>query len=119
MIADKTSTSKSTVHRTIQLLNSEEVNEEVYDFKKQLRYHFVLFHSLQNPFITLKKISKYTADFEFKMSESPVSRIFSDLGIKSLFQRPKKIESKSEIISITVFKRNSKIRIVFTSMELQ
>lgn len=57
MIADKTSTSKSTVHRTIQLLNSEEVNEEVYDFKKQLRYHLVLFHSLQNPFITNKKIS--------------------------------------------------------------
>lgn len=88
-IAEKTSTSKTTVQRVINLMDSEEIEEIIYDFKTQLRHHFVLYKSLQDPFITNKKISQNLSEYDFKMSESSVSRTLTELGIKSLFQRPK------------------------------
>ena len=65
LIATKTMTSKSTVHRVIELINSEEVEEHTFDYKKQLIYHYVLFSSIQDPFITNKLLSQKSADFEF------------------------------------------------------
>lgn len=95
-IADKTSTSKTTVQRVINLMDSEEIEEINYDFKTQLRHHFVLYKAIQNPLITNKKISQNMSDFEFKISESSVSRTLTDLGIKSLFQRPKEKLNQSQ-----------------------
>lgn len=92
VIADKTGlmyTSKSSVQRILQILTSKEIEEETFDFKTQLRYHFVLYKSMKNPFITNQMISQDSSEFEFKISTSEVSRILKNLNIKCLYQRPK------------------------------
>lgn len=48
-------------------MDSEEIEEINYDFKTQLRHHFVLYKAIQNPLITNKKISQNMSDFEFKI----------------------------------------------------
>lgn len=88
-IGYKTNTSLGTVNKYLHIKDSDEFINTKFDFKKQLKYHFVLYKTLQNPFITNSLISKNSQNFEFSMSESTVSRISKDLKIKSKFQKPK------------------------------
>lgn len=88
-IGYKTNTSLGTVNKYLHIKGSDEFINTKFDFKKQLKYHFVLYKTLQNPFITNSLISKNSQNFEFSMSESTVSRISKDLKIKSKFQKPK------------------------------
>lgn len=70
-------------------MNKEEKTSIKMDYKTQIKYHFVLFKVLQNPFITNFQISKSMRDFEFSISESSVSRIATSLKIRNKFQKPK------------------------------
>lgn len=88
-IAIDTDISKSSVNRYIQIMKTREENGKKDDFKTQIKYHFVLFNVLLNPFLTNLQISKRMQDFEFKTSESSVSRIIKALNIKNKTQKPK------------------------------
>ena len=70
-------------------MNKEEKTSIKMDYKTQIKYHFVLFKVLQNPFITNLQIIKSMRDFEFSISESSVSRIATSLKIRNKFQKPK------------------------------
>ena len=87
-IAGKTGSSKSSVNRVIQILNSIEETEYKCDLKSQIRNHFILFKVLQNPFITNRQIYKSIQNFEFKISETTISRIVLSLNIKNKYQKP-------------------------------
>lgn len=49
-IAIDTDISKSSVNRYIQIMKTREENGKKDDFKTQIKYHFVLFNVLLNPF---------------------------------------------------------------------
>lgn len=88
-IAELTETSKSSVNRVLQLLDKKEAHEVKYDYETQLRYHFVLFQIISNPFITYRQISNNMSKFDFHVSLTSICRITSELNILNKFQKPK------------------------------
>lgn len=88
-IAYKTDISKSSVNRIIQLIGKKEEKEIKCNFNSQLKYHFVLFNVMLNPFITNKQISNFLQKYDFRFSESTASRTVRDLKIKTRTQKPK------------------------------
>lgn len=51
-IAEITDISKSSVNRLISIIGKREERDQKVDFKTQLKYHFVLYKVMTNPFIT-------------------------------------------------------------------
>ena len=105
-IASGTQTSKSSVSRILQVLHQEQKEEISYDFSSQLKYHFVLFKTMQNPLITNNMIAMDSSEFEFHISESSVSRILNSLKIKTLIQKPKEKLNEKQKISRFNFCKN-------------
>ena len=89
LIAEKTGTSKTSVNRYLQLLDKKEETSTKIDVKTELKYHFVLYHVLINPYITNRQLSNFSHNFEFNMSQSSVNRIIQSLNIQNRFQKPK------------------------------
>ena len=92
-IVYKTKTSFGTVNKYVKMIDREEEYSSKIDYIKQIKYHFILFKVLQNPFLTNLQISKFSKNFEFSMSESTIQRIVVDLKIKNTYQTPKEILS--------------------------
>lgn len=105
-IAEITDISKSSVNRIISIIGKREERDQKVDFKTQLKYHFVLYKVMTNPFITNKQISNLSKDFEFKMSESSVGRIILNLNIKNKFQKPKEMLTSLQKENRVLFSKN-------------
>lgn len=89
LIAEKTGTSKTSVNRYLQLLDKKEETSTKIDVKTELKYHFVLYHVLINPYITNRQLSNFSHNFEFSISQSTANRIIQSLNIQNRFQKPK------------------------------
>ena len=104
-IVYRTETSLGTVNKYVKMINQEEDDTKI-DCKKQIKFHSILFKTLQNPFLTNLQISKFSKEFEFSMSESTVQRIVVDLKIRNTYQKPKEKLSVEQKLNRVKFARN-------------
>ena len=95
--AERSNISKSSVSRILQIMRDGEKPNYKIDFLSQFRYHFVMMNLLENPRITNRIISNMSHSFEFKMSESTVSRISNSVGFRSMLQQPREKLTKKQI----------------------
>ena len=62
---------------------------EKIDLISYMRYHFIAMHLLDNSFKTYRDVARLSEEFEFRMSDSAVSRMARDMRFKARLQQPK------------------------------
>lgn len=101
--AEKIGTSKTSVNRYLQLWNKKEEISTKIDVRIELKYHFVLYHVLLNPYITNQQISYFSRNFEFSISQSTANRINKSLNIQNRFQKPKEKYTEKQKNTVYLF----------------